>query len=110
MRGRINIGILVPSEDLLHPGSVLGRDAKNVDQDLANTSRGRKTDVVRNMARTTTAIPAGGSCSNIKSRWTLDWSKMSNRKSDYGVFVSCISWYIRQSHRHFCHPLTESHF
>jgi len=38
MRGRINIGILVPGEDLLHLGSALGRDAKNVDQDIANTS------------------------------------------------------------------------
>jgi len=39
MRGRINIGILISGEDLLHPGSALGRDAKNVDQDIANTSR-----------------------------------------------------------------------
>ena len=38
MIGRINIGILVPGEDLLHPGSALGCDAKNMDQDIANTS------------------------------------------------------------------------
>jgi len=38
MRGRINIGILVLGEDLLHPGSAVGCDAKNVDQDIANTS------------------------------------------------------------------------
>ena len=38
MRSRINIGILVPGEDLHHPGSALGRDAKKVDQAIVNTS------------------------------------------------------------------------
>jgi len=38
MRGRVNLGIMLPGENLLHPGSALGRDAKNVDQDIANTS------------------------------------------------------------------------
>jgi len=34
----MDIGILVVGEDLLPPGSAVGRDAKNVDQNIANTS------------------------------------------------------------------------
>jgi len=100
MRGKINMGILV-SWYQLHPESALGRDAKNVDQDIANTS-----GVARQMLCPTWPeqkpqyLPEDDAAIlNPDGQWTgQNW--VTEKR------IMTFLYPVSQSHSHFRHPLT----
>ena len=100
MRGRINVSILVPDEVLLHLGSALVHDTKNMDQDVVNTSGAeRRMLCATSPAQQPQHLPDDGT-TTLNSEGHCGWSNMSNGKTDYGILyhVSRVMWWFHSPH------------